>query len=519
MRILKRNAMKSSEIRLGPMMVDRQTGRLRDAGGQEVQLRHMSREVLIFLLQYKGEVVSRQALVEAVWKTRSTSDDTIAQTIADIRRALGDRSKRIIETVPRVGYRLAAPLRKDAPSARIATSWEETVAKGPDPQQDVAPVIAVLPFADLGICGYPSAALRTSLAEAIITDLARHPEMVVLTRVTLTDFGTQLRADYLVTGTLCSDGHRARVGLRLVVAEAAECLWVDEMDFDLSEFMQVVRSIGRLVANVVGAKIIGRAEARMDRGELSAMLIENAARSRMLSYPTQEAFHRNIHEQDIALDRYPDSPWGHLGQALALRVGIESGWMGGDLQAASCRADELAVRAVTLNQENYLAYYALARTLSGRNEMDRALSALEHAARLNPSSTLVLSGMVSPLLGLGRTRRALEVLAAAERINPLGVGELAYQKARTYWQMGAPDKALASLAAAPKDTTDHLKLAAVAHAELGNRVAARAALMRVKAKNPDWSVARERRAKQATDMVPARLHSWLARLAEAEMPA
>ncbi len=51
------------------------------------------------------------------------------------------------------------------------------------------------------------------------------------------------------------------------------CIWVDEFDFDLGELLALSRSIGRQVASAVGVKLIEIAEARIDRGDLSARLI------------------------------------------------------------------------------------------------------------------------------------------------------------------------------------------------------------------------------------------------------
>lgn len=66
-------------------------------------------DLLLALLQRPGDLISRDALVDAVWQGRIVSEATIAARISAARKAVGDTGKdqRIIVTVPRRGIRLA----------------------------------------------------------------------------------------------------------------------------------------------------------------------------------------------------------------------------------------------------------------------------------------------------------------------------------------------------------------------------------------------------------------------------
>ncbi len=527
MRFFKRNFLKSSEIDLGAAVFSVETRRLRDHSGQEIALRLRSREVLSVLMRYRGETVTRSALAEAAWDVKTVSDDSIAHCIADIRRALADDGKQIIETVPRQGYRLVLPPGCRPASARSGDT-ARAVRSSEGPACDVrAPAIEVLPFEDLGTHGAGPPGLRAVLAEAIVTDLARYPEMTLMHRTA--NSGTSAtpklvwtlsrpRADYLVTGAVLSDGKMGRLSIRLVSAADMSCIWVEEFDFDLGELLALSRTIGRQVASAIGIKLIEIAEAHIDRGDVSAMLIENAARSRMIRDPSARSFQRNVREQDIALERYPDSAWGHFGQALALRTGIANGWLTKDVAAASARAEDLVARALALAPDNYLAHYALGKSLAGKGETERAIQAFERAAALNPSSTMVLVGQITPNLNIGNLARALELIAIAERINRRGNKSVAYQKAKTHWWMGASDEALRSLMASPGLTDGMTKLHAVVQLELGRVERARAALGPWLASNPRWTLRAEAMAKRAQAMPSPMLERWLSRLSEAGMP-
>lgn len=80
------------------------------------RLEDRAARTLELLCRAGGQVVSHQALVEAIWNGRTLSPNSTAVVIADLRRALGDdaRNPRILETVPKRGYRLvAAPAATD----------------------------------------------------------------------------------------------------------------------------------------------------------------------------------------------------------------------------------------------------------------------------------------------------------------------------------------------------------------------------------------------------------------------
>src|SRR5262245_58751818 len=75
--------------------------------GELVTLRPQAMEVLCHLALRAGRPVSKAELFGAVWPGISVTDDSLVQCVRDIRRALRDRHRRIVKTVPRVGYLFA----------------------------------------------------------------------------------------------------------------------------------------------------------------------------------------------------------------------------------------------------------------------------------------------------------------------------------------------------------------------------------------------------------------------------
>jgi pimeloyl-ACP methyl ester carboxylesterase/DNA-binding winged helix-turn-helix (wHTH) protein len=80
---------------------------LRDASGAIVALRAQALAVLSCLAHERGHVVSRDDLMRTVWRNVVVTDGSLAQCINEIRRALGDTEHRIVQTAPKLGYRLA----------------------------------------------------------------------------------------------------------------------------------------------------------------------------------------------------------------------------------------------------------------------------------------------------------------------------------------------------------------------------------------------------------------------------
>src|SRR5215217_4744673 len=77
--------------------------------GKLVAISPKSLEVLILLVEKKGEIVSREDLMETVWKDTFVEEANINYTISQLRKTLG--SKNFIQTVARRGYRFDAPVR------------------------------------------------------------------------------------------------------------------------------------------------------------------------------------------------------------------------------------------------------------------------------------------------------------------------------------------------------------------------------------------------------------------------
>ena len=69
-------------------------------------------DVLVHLAKNAGQVVSKDSLMQTIWAGRFVTDEVITTSVFELRRALGDdaRNPRFIQTIPKRGYRLIAPV-------------------------------------------------------------------------------------------------------------------------------------------------------------------------------------------------------------------------------------------------------------------------------------------------------------------------------------------------------------------------------------------------------------------------
>lgn len=79
---------------------------LLDNCGVVYPLRNQSLKVLQLLAENHGTMLSKAAIHEAIWPTVAVTDDSLVQCISEIRKALDDRNRSILKTIPRQGYLL-----------------------------------------------------------------------------------------------------------------------------------------------------------------------------------------------------------------------------------------------------------------------------------------------------------------------------------------------------------------------------------------------------------------------------
>ena len=237
--------------------------------GQTATLEPLTMNVLAMLLARPGEVVSTDAILDALWSGRNAEPAMVSRCINQIRKALGDnaQSPKYIETVRKRGYRAIAPvatlqtdgtLQVDADerapaqgkrknfslwmalaSVLLLASATWLVVRDETPAQSThQPSVAVLPFVTEG-----SHADGNSFGEGIAADLivglSRATGLKVIARTSAFEYaenkntvvvGAELGVDHVVLGRLRRDDDHLRVNVQMVDAVSGQVLWAEQYD-------------------------------------------------------------------------------------------------------------------------------------------------------------------------------------------------------------------------------------------------------------------------------------------------
>ncbi|KUM24233.1 hypothetical protein AU467_07440 [Mesorhizobium loti] len=527
---------------------------LRTVEGKAVGLRSQSAEVFSVLAARPGEIVSKDALMQAVWPDTFVTEDSLTQCIADIRRAFGDDAHAIVETLPKRGYRLNADLLDVAdpnpaagtgagsrfPQARFilaaillvaaaigayygAGIWRAAPVRSSD-----MPRIAVLPFDDLST-GADKGYLSDAVAEGIITDLARSKTYAVIARnssfryrdkpTDARQIGDELGVDYLLEGSQQKIADRLEVTVQLVNAHDGSDVWANTYNREIGDLFVVQEEIIRTLADRVGHRI-ERPLPTSDAAQVSALryyLMGEDALRKDFSAAGIELM-RQLSLKAIAAD--PNSQFGYIGLAWSYRNDAVFGWHAQEhnRDEALKLAAEYADKAILLAPDDALAHGYRASIHTEAGEVEQALAQYDQAIALNPSDSDVLVHSTDQLLMIGRTDEAIGRIKRAMGIDPFHPDYFHWGMSWALWEKNDCPAALASLRKMSRIPNPAYRMLAGIYACLGNQREAKEALAVFLKDSPDESISKERKHWEKIWTAPGSLDRWIKDMRFAGLP-
>ena len=393
-------------------------------------------DLLLYLVQNRERVVSKDQLLDVVWQGRIVSESTLTSHINAARRAIGDsgQEQRLIRTVARKGFRFVGDVR-EAPSSDDFSPLKTAPAKSDEASSHALalpdiPSIAVLPF--LNLSGDPEQEyFADGVVDDIISALSRIRWLFVVARnssftykgraVDVKQVGRELGVRYVLEGSVREAAKRVRITGQLIDATTGGHLWADRFEGTLGDIFELQ---DQLTENVVGA-----IAPQLERAE-----IERAKRKPTESLDAYDYYLRgmaNLHRGtrdsiDEALAQfyhalqldpnfasaYAMAAWCHLWRKA-------NGWMI-DRPQEIAEGARLARRAVELGRDD-----AVALTRSGSvlghlaGDLDGGIALIDRALVLNPNlaSAWFLGGFLR--VWHGEPDGAIEHFARAMRLSPL----------------------------------------------------------------------------------------------------
>ena len=530
-------ALNRESLRVGDWTVEPALNQL-SAAGKTVKLEPKAMATLVYLANRPGQVVSREALLSAVWPGVVVGDDSLTQVVIKLRKALGDAPEdpAYIQTISKGGYRLVAPVVRSAEisSAPVRTGSEHLYAerkrrvpwiagagmaalllaaagawwiKGgrvtPMANTEAArlaqPTVAIRPFEALGNDPQEVLLARGVTAD-LLTDLSKVPGLWIIGFAPMDGrAGGEAPSDappvrYLVSGAVQRVDKHLRLHVHLTDAETGKQLWSERFDRTLSDLFAIQDELGPKIVGMLPAKVSQAELQRMaqrhtrnleayeyfQRGQAALLIRQRAANE-----TAREKFRRAI-ELDAAFAR------AYAGLALTYAADYRNQWSGNGA-AALGHAFDLARTAHQINPDVPETYWVLAYVHAQRRQHEQALKYLETAIRLYPSFADGYALMGSINTFVGRPAESVPLIRTAMRLDPKSGYLYFLVLGRAYLFLGDLEQARVNLEEALRRNPEYLEThvyAAALHAAAGNKTSAAWEAEEIRALQPGFSARR-----------------------------
>lgn len=433
--------------------------------GKTVPLRPQCFDVLRYLVERHGHLVSKQELLEAIWGKTVVTDDSLTHCLIEIRKALGDNERTLIRTVPRRGYIFDTPAEPIAPSGVVGTDAGRTdigrtsggrvpratrigvlaiilisatyltlhtFEPPPDglPTINLGPIdehsVAVLPFVDMSETR-EHAYFGDGLAEEILNSLARNSGLRVTARTSsfnyrdtgkdIVSIARELRVANVLEGSVRVAGDRAVVTAQLVSGKDGMHRWSDTFDRELGDSVDVQRQVAQAVAGVISTEIGGGGESATGV-PINAEAYDAYLRARFLFHRRARGDLDNARELfRQATEREPNfaRAWAGLAGIYFIEYGDTPSGSERHLQKLKAAAE----RAVAIDQNLAEGWLRLAGYYWFTGDLEAAERHFSRALEAQPNDPLLLAMMAGREARAGNMTMAVRLQRQALERDPL----------------------------------------------------------------------------------------------------
>jgi len=438
----------------------------------EVRLEPKVMQVLVYMAGKPGEVISREELEANLWAGRVVGYDAVANTIIKLRKAFGDDSRhpRIVETIPKTGYRLIASVERSFPEpgrlSDLGTQSPEgeksnrsvlgrpvplilaalillvmgvwLLQPGEDPSSNPdrfgstapqeKPSIAVLPFLNVG-ANPDQEYFSDGITEDLITDLSKVQGLDVVARNSVFVYkgsqeneqviGRELGVRYVLKGSVQRAVNRLRLNVQLTDVAGGRNLWAERYDRELGDIFRIQDELAARIVSAMEVELAPTDRHRLSRNYIASV---NAYDEflRGLDYhgrrSPEDSLSAKVHfRKAIELD--PRFARAYAGLALAYSRDAIDGW-GPSVRESLDQAFELVERALQLDDSIPQLYFVMSQVKLFQRDYAAAIENIEEAIVRNSSYAdgYALLGWI--LHFAGRPEEGLGFMQRAIRLNP-----------------------------------------------------------------------------------------------------
>lgn len=399
-------------------------------GGTAVHVQPQVFDLLVYLLDNRGRVVSRDDIIGSVWGDRIVSELTLTSRINAARTAIGDSGEQqnLIRTIARKGFRFVADVQTRARESGSAVGGLASIGMHKEVSRAVdRRSIAVLPFVNMSD-DRQQEYFSDGISEDIMSALSRLRWFFVIARnssflykgksAPIKQVAEELGVAYVLEGSVRKSGDRVRITAQLIDVATGSHIWAERYDRSLLDVFAMQDEITNAIVSAIEPQLYAAEDFHARRKPPNSMDAWDLV-MRALSHYWRVTRQDNMVAQALLEKAIAIDP--NYGQALGLLATSHSfaahmGWE--DMAIAAPKAEKAALAAINIDSEDPWAHTALAGVYLARRRIEDALAEFEVALRLNPNFSLAQGFYGLALTYTGRWQEADAAARRALRLSP-----------------------------------------------------------------------------------------------------
>jgi adenylate cyclase len=359
--------------------------------------------------------------------------------------------------------------------------------------------IAVLPFQNMS--GDPEQEyFADGIAEDIITDLSRYPDLFVVARnssftyrgkaVRITDVARELGVHYVLEGSVRRAGNRVRINAQLIDGASGKHLWAERYDRNLEDLFSVQDEVTQSIVGVLPARIESAAlehTARKTTGSFDAH--DHLLRGKYCHHlETPDANREADVHFDRAIELDPRFASAHAWKACTLGQALNQEFQPRTPEGRQ-QALEIVERAMKIDENDTECHRIMCRLALMQGQFVKSEHHLERALALNPNDPRLVVQRGINLTFLGDPEAAIPWIERAMRLDPFSAHRYYLDMVRALFMAERPAEAIVVLEKTARAHWEHYLWLAACCAAADREMAAQQAAREALALRPNLSIA------------------------------
>ncbi len=389
--------------------------------------------ILVYLIENRHRLVSREDLIEHIWQGRAVSDWAISAGIKSARLALGDTKtpRTHIKTIHGQGFRFIGHITNFPPTKPTSS----------------APTLIVVPLENLG-ANSEEDYFADGISEDLITDLSQVEGLQVASRnasfsikqqrLDTAELAARFHVSHVLEGSVRRHNNALRINAQLVDAKGGRQIWAERFDGSGPDTFALQDEIN---AKIVNSLKLHLTTPKARRGTSSYEAYDMLLRGRSEYYlytPPHMAKALSYFERAVAFDPAYAEAYAH--QSYCRTSTFVFAWPGSDPTLEP--ALQIARKAVSLDENSAVSHARLGWVQGFLGQDEEAIASFERAVSLDPESADAFQAYGETMNRLGQPEKALPLLDKAFGIESFLPHSWAFTKGHSFALLKRHEEAL-----------------------------------------------------------------------------